>query len=281
MGLASKMLDADIDRGGCLIALGGGVVGDMVGFLASIYMRSIPYIHVPTSLLAQVDSSIGGKTGVDLPEGKNLLGTFYQPLGIYVDLSYLSSLEARQIRNGLAEVIKYGCIKDEGLLQLIAKEKDGILRAEPGAIDEVVTRACHIKVEIVEADETEKGRRKILNFGHTLGHAMEAASGFELLHGEAVALGMIAAARISRSLGQFSEEEEGKILDAIRGIGLPTTIPRICSNKDILRFIEADKKKMNGKLTWVLLKKIGDPILSDEVPMELVNNTIEAMFNGD
>jgi 3-dehydroquinate synthase len=281
MGLASKMLEAGIDRSGCLIALGGGVVGDTAGFLASIYMRSIPYIHVPTSLLAQVDSSIGGKTGIDLPEGKNLLGTFYHPLGIYVDLSYLSSLETRQIRNGLAEVIKYGCIQDEGILQLITKEKKGILRAEPGAIDEVVTRSCHIKVEIVEADETERGRRKFLNFGHTLGHAIEAASGFELLHGEAVALGMIAASRISRRLGPLSGEEEGRILEAIRGTGLPTTIPRGCSKEDILRFIESDKKKVSSKLTWVLLSKIGEPILSDEVPMELVENTIEAMLNGE
>lgn len=280
VSLASRMVAAGIDRSSCLIALGGGVVGDIAGFLASIYMRSIPYIHVPTSLLAQVDSSIGGKTGVDLPEGKNLLGAFYQPLGIYVDLSYLGSLETRQIRNGLAEVIKYGCICDKGLLQFITKEKKALLLAESGPIDEVVTRACSIKVEIVEADEKEKAMRRILNFGHTIGHAIEAASGFGILHGEAVAIGMIAAARISRHLGQLTDQEEGWISEAIQGIGLPITIPREYSYKDLHRFIETDKKWNDGRLTWVLLKGIGDTALNNNVPMDLVENTIEDMKNG-
>jgi 3-dehydroquinate synthase len=278
--LSSELLKLGLDRRGCLISMGGGVVGDLVGFLASIYMRSIPYIQVPTTLLAQVDSSIGGKTGVDLPEGKNILGSFHQPAGIYIDLSFLSSLDNRQIINGLAEVIKYGCIQDEGLLKIIEEESQAILELRAGIIDWVVERSCEIKSSIVKNDEREMNLRRILNFGHTLGHAIEAASGFHILHGEAVSAGIVGASKISRRLKLLDEREEERIIKALCSIGLPVRIPSGCSTREIIGFLNADKKREQRSNFWILLEGIGNPVIRGDVPISLVEEIIEEMKDG-
>jgi 3-dehydroquinate synthase len=199
--LAREMIRLGFDRRCALIALGGGVTGDLAGFLASIYLRGIPYVQIPTSLLAQVDSSVGGKTGVDLPEGKNLLGTFYQPARVYIDYGVLSTLPLEHLRNGLAEVVKYGCISNPSLFAFLEEKAEEILSYRPEVLEHIIFESCRIKSEIVSRDEREGWLRLVLNFGHTLGHAIEAASGYEMLHGFAVSLGMIAAARLSEFLG--------------------------------------------------------------------------------
>ena len=200
LDVVKQLIRLKVSRKSLLVALGGGVVGDVTGFIASIYMRSIPYIQIPTTLLAQVDSSVGGKTGVDLPEGKNLLGTFYQPKAVYIGLSFLKTLSDKDFSTGLAEVIKYGIIGDQNLFEFLEHESGGIKKHNPSMMKSLVGRSCKIKAQVVEMDEKELGLRRILNFGHTLGHALEASSGYSLSHGEAVAIGMVGAAKISHRL---------------------------------------------------------------------------------
>jgi 3-dehydroquinate synthase len=197
MDVAGRLLAEGADRETMLIALGGGVVGDLTGFIASVYMRSVPYIQVPTTLIGQLDSAIGGKTAVDHPQGKNLLGTFYQPRAVFADVNFLDTLPDREFNNGLAEMIKYGIIEDESLFKRLEEDMDAVKSRDPVMLLKMIETCCRIKKSIVEIDEREQGLRRILNFGHTLGHALEAASGYKLSHGEGVALGMIAAARLS------------------------------------------------------------------------------------
>ena len=263
--LARRMLGLGADRKTAVLALGGGVTGDVAGFLASIYMRGIPFVQLPTTLLAQVDSSVGGKTGVDLPEGKNLLGTFYQPRRVYADIGVLSTLPAAEIRNGLAEVVKYGMIRSPGLFRLLEERWWDVVNLEPEVTAEVVAQSCRIKAEVVAEDEREGGLRRILNFGHTIGHAVEAASDFQIPHGEAVAMGMVAASRLSVQKGLLQESVLRRLEDLLERFGLPTEIPGRLSPARLMDLMAHDKKKSGGKVHFVLCKGMGETLITDEV----------------
>ncbi|MBU1992094.1 MAG: 3-dehydroquinate synthase [Patescibacteria group bacterium] len=248
--LCKKMLKENFDRHDCIIALGGGVTGDIAGFVSSIYMRGIPYVQVPTSLLAMVDSSVGGKTGVDMEEGKNLLGTFLQPKAVYIDPLLLKTLPKKHFVNGMAEVVKYGCIKSKSLFRYISKNYEKILTLEPKPLNKIIVQSCKIKRDIVEKDEHEKlGLRMCLNFGHTIGHAIEKLTDYTILHGEAVAIGMVQMCRDKR------------LTELLKKIGLPTKIPKGIKKSHILEVIKKDKKKKGKKIMHVLVKKIGKAIL--------------------
>ncbi len=275
--VARQLIRLKVSRKSLLIALGGGVVGDVAGFVASIYMRSIPYIQIPTTLLAQVDSSVGGKTGVDLPEGKNLLGTFYQPRAVYIGLSFLKTLSEKDLANGLAEIIKYSIIGDHNLFEFLEQESDGIKKRKPSLMESLVGRSCKIKADVVEMDEKELGLRRILNFGHTLGHALEAASGYGLSHGEAVSIGMVGAANISHRLDYLDMASYQRIVDLIKHYHLPTKIPAGMETAQIMGFMATDKKAVGGQLHFVLIKKIGAPFVTPEIPSGVVMEAIEAL----
>jgi 3-dehydroquinate synthase len=275
--ISDQMMEKGVDRASALIALGGGVVGDITGFVASIYMRGIPYIQVPTTLLAQVDSSIGGKTGIDLQTGKNILGTFYQPKGVFIDLAFLKTLEPLEMKNGLAEVVKYGIIDDPELFSLLEAKAAHISNQASDLLAEIVTRSCRIKKGFVEIDEQEKGVRRILNFGHTIGHAIETESRYAIPHGDAVSMGMAAAAILSERMHYLPAEDRGRIIALIRGIGLPHSIPRSLSLDGIMARMHGDKKKAGDVLNFVLLKKIGIPFVTSAVPEQLIRETIEGL----
>ncbi len=277
IGLAEELLERGADRSSGLIALGGGVVGDMAGVLASIFMRGIPFVQVPTTLLAQVDSSIGGKTGVDLPAGKNMLGTFLQPRAVFVDLAFLDTLPPREFANGLAEIIKYGIIEDPGLLAALEEETQDLQSRDAALMERLVSTSCRIKKGIVEVDETEKGLRRILNFGHTVGHAIEAESRYVIPHGESVAMGMAAAALISEKQRYLSAEDRERIVSVIGRAGLPVRIPQALDTERMLSHIKTDKKKEGEKIHFVLLRKPGMPFVNGGVPMERVKEAIEAL----
>jgi len=277
LGVARRLVGLSASRKSLLIALGGGVVGDVTGFVASIYMRSIPYIQIPTTLLAQVDSSVGGKTGVDLPEGKNLVGTFYQPKAVYIDLSVLKTLSDKDFGNGLAEIIKYSIIANHGLFELLEQENAGIKKRDISLMKTLVGRSCKIKAGIVEMDERESDLRRVLNFGHTLGHALEAASDYGLSHGEAVAIGMVGAAMISRKLNHLDKDSFARIVGLIKSYGLPTTIRAGMETAQITSFMATDKKAVGGQLHFVLTKAIGVPFVTPEVPSGVVVEVIEEL----
>lgn len=272
--LASALARLGFDRRDGLVALGGGVTGDMTGFLAASYMRGIPFVQVPTSLLAHVDSSVGGKTGVDIPEGKNLVGIFYQPRCVYIDSLVLKSLPAAELLNGLAEVIKYGVIWDGEFFDFLAAKREEILALNLSILEEVIEKCCAIKARVVEADEREVDLRRILNFGHTIGHAVEAASDFALAHGSAVAMGMVAAGGIAVRKGIFPEQEAARVRDLIDAFGLITTIPAELDRKDIKKYLLTDKKTVGGRPFFVLPTAIGRVIITDDVAGELIDQVI-------
>jgi 3-dehydroquinate synthase len=277
INIAEKLMESGADRETCLIALGGGVVGDIVGFVASIFKRSVPYIQIPTTLVAQVDSSIGGKTGVDLPHGKNLVGTFYQPRAVFANLSFLETLPEKEFNNGLAEIIKYGIIDDEKMFRTLETGMEAIKSKDPKLLSGLVENCCQIKKSIVEIDEKEQGLRRILNFGHTLGHALEAVSEYAITHGEGVALGMIAAARISEKLKYLEKSETGRIEALIREAGLPVKIPESLDNNKIIARLKMDKKKKGDIIHFVLLKKIGMPFIDGDIDPKIIAAVIEEM----
>jgi 3-dehydroquinate synthase len=276
--ICDQLMAMGADRQSALIALGGGVVGDITGFVASIYMRGIPYIQVPTTLLAQVDSSIGGKTGIDLPFGKNLLGTFYQPKGVFIDLAFLQTLAPQELKNGLAEVVKYGIIDDPGLFSILETRAQDIQNQDMDLLQEIVARSCRIKKGVVEIDEQEKGMRRILNFGHTIGHAIETESGYTIPHGDAVSMGMVAATILSQRMQHLSTEDRKRIIALIRAIKLPDRIPANLSPEGIFAHMKGDKKKAGDTLNFVLLKKIGIPFVTDGVPEQLIRETIKELM---
>jgi 3-dehydroquinate synthase len=275
--VARQLIALKASRKSLLIALGGGVVGDLAGFVASIYKRSVPYVQIATTLVAQVDSSVGGKTGIDLPEGKNLLGTFYQPRAVLIDLSFLKTLSDKDFKNGLAEIIKYGIISDGAMFSLLEQKRAAVVERQLPVMKTLVERSCGIKAHIVEMDEQEGGLRRILNFGHTMGHALEAASDYRLTHGEAVAIGMVAAAKISARLNELDERSCERIVDVIRQYGLPTEIPGDFNTKEILGFMASDKKAVGSRLYFVLIKKIGVPFVTAEVPSNMIIDVIEEL----
>ncbi len=268
--LSSELARRGFDRRDGLIALGGGVTGDITGFLASIYMRGIPFVQVPTSLLAQVDSSVGGKTGVDIPEGKNLVGTFYQPKAVYIDIDVLQTLPVEELQGGLAEVIKYGVIYDADFFSWLKDNRDPVLDLHLETIISLIARCCEIKAEVVEQDEREGGIRRILNFGHTIGHAVEAASDFSIIHGKAVAIGMCAAAELAVKTGCLSREDADAIRSLIEQYNLPVTIPEY--DLDVLKkYLLADKKTVAGQVFYVLPEAIGRVKVTDQVRVEDVD----------
>ena len=275
LDIAGKLLKLGADRETCLIALGGGVVGDMVGFIASVFMRSIPYLQIPTTLIAQVDSSIGGKTAIDLPSGKNLLGTFYQPAAVFTDLSFLETLPEKEFNNGLAEIIKYGIIEDEKMFQTLEDNMVAVKQKDAALMLKLVENCCRIKKSIVEIDEREHGLRRILNFGHTLGHALEAVSRYKITHGEGVALGMIAAARLSEKMSYLEPSETQRIETLIRGAGLPVRISNSFATDSLISQLRMDKKKKGDIVHFVLLKKIGMPFVNGGIETDLIGEVIE------
>ncbi|HOU77632.1 MAG TPA: 3-dehydroquinate synthase [Syntrophales bacterium] len=275
---AEEMLRRGADRTAGLIALGGGVVGDITGFVASIFMRGIPYVQLPTTLLAQVDSSIGGKTGVDLPAAKNMLGTFHQPKAVFAELSFLRTLPDREMSNGLAEIVKCAVIDDPGLLELLESQAEAL--RDTGATDvlmPVVTRAGEIKKKIVEIDEKEQGLRRILNFGHTIGHAVEAAAAYAIPHGEAVSIGMTGALLLSERLGHLPAAEGERIVALLNRMGLPVAIPAGLDGEAVMAKMEQDKKKAGGMVHFVLLKRPGMPFVNGGIPGERIREIIASL----
>ena len=275
--VARQLIKLNTSRKSFLIALGGGVVGDLTGFVASIYKRSVPYVQIATTLVAQVDSSVGGKTGVDLPDGKNLLGTFYQPKAVFIDLSFLETLSDRDFKNGLAEIIKYGIISDPEMFTLLEQDRVAVVERQPSVMKNLIERSCRIKAGIVEMDEQEGGLRRVLNYGHTVGHALEAASNYGLSHGEAVAIGMVAAGKLSFKLGHVDEASSTRILRVIKQYGLPTRIPADLKTEDILKLMATDKKAVGGQVHFVLIRKIGTPFVTADVPLKTLTEVIEEM----
>ena len=267
-----------LDRSSVVVALGGGVVGDLAGFLAATYLRGVRLIQAPTSLLAMVDSSVGGKTGINLPQGKNLVGAFYQPVEVVADLDTLATLPDRQYRSGLAEVVKCGFIRDAGLLRLLETRADALLRRDPALIEEVVARCCRIKARVVGADEREDRLRAILNFGHTMGHAVENAAGYgRFLHGEAVAVGMAFALDVSVRHAGLAPRERDRGIALIRRLGLPVRAAGL-PWKAVRAGMASDKKNRGGAPRFVLVEKPGSAIIGREVPeAELKRTYIEAL----
>ena len=263
-----KLAKHRIERSSFIVALGGGVVGDMAGFLAASYLRGIGFVQVPTTLLSQVDSSVGGKVGVNLKAGKNLVGAFYQPRLVLCDLNTIKTLPKRELRAGLAEVIKYGIIEDSKLFQRIERKISNLLGLDTIEMAYIVARSCQIKAKIVEQDETENGLRAILNYGHTIGHALEAISSYgKFLHGEAISIGQVAASKISRDLLGLSQSEVDRIEALFTAAGLPTKI-HLSKNemKKLLAAMKLDKKVTDGKVNFVLANTIGKVSFGIESP---------------
>jgi 3-dehydroquinate synthase len=278
LAVTERLTALGADRQTVLIALGGGVVGDLTGFAASIYLRGIPVIQFPTTLLAQVDSSIGGKTGVDTAAGKNLLGTFKQPQGVFIDIAFLKTLPDAMFKSGLAEVIKYGIIESPGLLDDLERAAaNGDLR-ETAFLERIIATACRIKRDIVELDERDRGLRRVLNFGHTVGHAVEAASGYALSHGESVAIGMVAAARLSERLHGLPADDAARIAALIRSVGLPDRIPAELDPDDILARLSLDKKRVGGTIHFVMIRKLGTPFVNGGIPEEILRDALKGLM---
>ncbi len=265
-----------LERKSFIVALGGGVVGDLAGFVAATYLRGIAFVQVPTTLLAQVDSSVGGKVGVNLKAGKNLVGAFYQPRLVLCDLDTLAALPAREYRTGLAEVVKYGVIYDAGLFRRLERELPKLLEREPETLAAVVARCCEIKAEVVRQDETESGLRAILNFGHTLGHALEAVSRYgNYLHGEAIAIGQVAAARLSVQLLGLPAGDVDRITRLLRRAGLPTELKLSAAQRPkLLDAMRLDKKVSAGQIQFVLARRIGKVEFAQKVPASLLAQAI-------
>jgi 3-dehydroquinate synthase len=272
--LAEKLIRLGADRDAVVLAFGGGVVGDVAGLLASLYMRGVEVVQVPTTVLAQVDAAIGGKTGVNLRLGKNLLGTFHQPSVVLIDPEVLSTLPERQFRAGLYEVLKCGVIGRPELFLRLEKVEVRKLSGEPAAVEWVIAEAVKLKAEIVAADEREGGLRRVLNFGHTIGHALEASAGYRrFLHGEAVAWGMIAATHISQEMGRCNEQTASRIRGAVLAMG---RLPRVeIRSGEILKAIRGDKKTRGGVVHFVLPREIGKVEIVSEVPEEVVAAAVE------
>ena len=271
------LLEQKHNRSTTLIALGGGVIGDMVGFAAACYQRGVNFIQIPTTLLAQVDSSVGGKTGVNHPLGKNMIGAFYQPQAVIIDVDTLGTLPERELKAGFAEVIKYGLIRDKPLFDWLEQNLAQVLQLEKEALIYIIERSCSNKAEVVSQDEREGGIRAILNLGHTFGHAIEAAQGYgNWLHGEAVAAGMVMAADLSSRLGKITREEAVRVKRLIATSGLPVVPPKAMSAQTFLSYMAVDKKVVDGSLRLVLLDRIGTACVASDFDQEILQETLEA-----
>jgi len=264
------LIECGLDRKSFIVALGGGVVGDLAGFAAATYLRGIPFVQVPTTLLAQVDSSVGGKTAIDHPRGKNLIGAFYQPRTVLIDVNSLASLPEREYLAGLAEVIKYGVAIDRPFFEYLEQYVDALLSRDHDCLENVILRCCQIKAHVVELDEKESGLRAVLNYGHTLGHALEMLAGYsEFVHGEAVALGMVLAARVSAGLGHCAGADIERIASLITRFGLRTQPPAV-ERHAILNAIMTDKKSKDGAINFICNLGIGNFTVQQLLPEELL-----------
>jgi 3-dehydroquinate synthase len=262
----------------CVIALGGGVVGDMSGFAAACYQRGVPFVQMPTTLLAQVDSSVGGKTGVNHPGGKNLIGAFHQPAAVFADTDTLKTLPDRELRAGLAEVIKYGLIVDREFFRWLEDNADGLLARDTAALTHAIKRSCQVKAEIVARDERERGDRALLNLGHTFGHAIESVTNYSTwLHGEAVGAGMLLAADMSQRLGWLSEADVERVHRMLVRFGLPTDV-RDLPSADIAEKMKIDKKVAAGRVRLVLLKAIGESVVTGDYDDAALHETLRSRF---
>lgn len=266
-----RLVEHRFDRSATLFALGGGVIGDLTGFAAATFLRGIDYIQLPTTLLAQVDASVGGKTAINHEHGKNLIGAFYQPRMVVIDVGTLATLPVREYVAGISEVIKYGIIEDADFFAYLERHLDQLLRLDAGVVERAIATSCRIKAAVVEEDEREEDRRAILNFGHTIGHALESFTAYErFLHGEAVAVGMIQAAVLSAHEGLCSPGELGRITELIRRAGLPWQIPEDIPLDDLVAGMEVDKKSRAGKIKFILCRGIGATKFQWLTPLEIV-----------
>jgi 3-dehydroquinate synthase len=275
-GIFDTLLKGQYNRQCTILALGGGVVGDIAGFSAACYQRGVNFIQIPTTLLAQVDSSVGGKTGVNHPGGKNMIGAFYQPRCVIADTATLDTLDGRQLAAGIAEIIKYGLINDAEFFSWLEQNIDGLLSRDAAALAFAIERSCRNKAELVAADEREAGQRALLNLGHTFGHAIEAAVGYgNWLHGEAVAAGICMAARLSNRLGWLTDEDEQRTVKLVKRAGLPVAPPSSLQRDECLELMAIDKKVMDGRIRLVLLKGIGRAIVTAEFDLSELHKTLD------
>jgi len=262
----AELAELRASRDAAVIALGGGVVGDLGGFVAACWMRGIRFLQLPTTLLAMVDSSVGGKTAVDLPQGKNLVGAFHQPAAVIADTAVLATLPPRELRAGLAEVVKYGAIFDAGFFAWLEAQAEALLAGDAEALAEAIERSCRFKAAVVARDETEQGERALLNFGHTFGHAIETAQGYGgLLHGEAVAVGMVLAARLSARLGMAPTTDAERLGGLLARLGLPIVRPTGLDPRDLLDHMRLDKKNLSGRLRLILWRALGEAVIVSDV----------------
>ena len=269
--LYDRFIGGRLERKSSVLALGGGVVGDLAGFAAATYMRGVPYVQVPTTLLAQVDSSVGGKTGINHQDGKNLIGAFYQPRLVLIDVAVLQSLPRREFVAGLAEVIKYGVIEDSSLFEFLENEIESLLLLQRESLIQTISTSCAIKARVVEKDERENDYRAVLNFGHTIGHALEAATGYtRLLHGEAVGVGMVKAAALSVQQGLCDQRSFERIRTLVQKAGLPLEIPPVVSEQSLVQAMETDKKSADGKIKFVMCTSIGKTCFHWLSPSEIL-----------
>ena len=275
----TKAIETGLDRKSAVVALGGGVVGDLAGFIAATYMRGVPFVQIPTSLLAQVDSSVGGKVAVNHRLGKNLIGAFYQPKRVFIDLDCLSTLPRRELSTGLGEVVKYGVIYDEAFFSYLEEHAEAILAMQLPAMEHIVLRSCAIKAEVVAEDEKETGIRAILNFGHTMGHAIEKETRYvRYNHGEAVAVGMMGAAYLSRELGMIGSAEVARLRGLLEKFSLPTQAEG-CTEDGMYAAIFHDKKVVDGKVKWILTEGIGRVRAVSDVPEAAVRKCMRMIVS--
>lgn len=273
--ILTELLKNKLDRKSCLIALGGGVIGDITGFVASIYMRGVDFIQVPTTLLSQVDSSVGGKTGVNHELGKNMIGTFYQPRLVWIDIDTLKTLPKREILCGIAEIIKYGVIWDEELFEFLEKNKGSIFMLNPEPLIHIIKRSCEIKAEVVSRDEREAGLRAILNYGHTIGHAIETETAYSrFLHGEAVAIGMNLEAWLSEIMGFLNRKNVLKIKAIIDSYGLPSELPADLNADKLISHMKLDKKVEAGEMKFILPERIGKVKIQKGIDIEAIRKVL-------
>lgn len=275
----TKAISAGLDRKSAIVALGGGVVGDLAGFIAATYMRGVPFVQMPTSLLAQVDSSVGGKVAVNHRLGKNLIGAFYQPKRVFIDLSCLATLPKRELSTGLGEIVKYGVISDEAFFSYLETHCDSILAVQPEPMEHLVVRSCEIKAEVVTQDEKEAGLRAILNFGHTMGHAIEKETHYvRYNHGEAVAVGMMGAAYLSRELGLVGDAEVTRLRELLLRFSLPIQAEG-CTEDGMMAAIFHDKKTIDGNVKWILMEGIGRVRAVTDMPENVVRKCMRMIIS--
>jgi 3-dehydroquinate synthase len=277
----TELLKNRFDRKSALVALGGGVIGDLTGFAAAAFMRGVPFVQVPTTLLAMVDSSVGGKTGVNHPMGKNMIGAFHQPQKVLVDINVLKTLAKEEFLAGMAEVIKYGVIRDADLFEYLGKNRDKILALDPASLEHIIRRSCEIKAEVVSKDEREGGLRAILNFGHTVGHTIETAENYTMRHGYAVAVGMVYASRLAHRMGLCDASVPERLEKLLTSYGLPahlSALSRKPAIDELLAGMQIDKKAEGGKVKFVLPKKMGEVVITKDWEEGMLKEVLQEQY---